>query len=67
LGQKFRTLDLHQSPENNYIVTLKILPKSENGATQEANPIVSQIELNPEDIIIIQKFISRCIDELLNI
>ena len=68
MGQKFRTLDFHQSPENNYVVTLRILPKTDDsGFTQEANAIVSQIELNPEDVIIIQKFINRCIDELLNI
>lgn len=55
IDQKFRSFEIQQSTENKYIVTLKVTPKNENGE-MTSQGITSQIELNPEDIILIQKF-----------
>jgi hypothetical protein len=68
-NQKFRTLDIEQTKDNKYLVTLKILPKPPNDEPVDTdnpkvnksttqNSIISQIELNPEDIVILQKFIN---------
>lgn len=72
--QKYRTLDIQQTPDNKYTFTLKVIPKTDiqtndmNQSNSDPNnsPLVSQIELNPEDIIILQKFVNKCLDELLN-
>lgn len=62
-----------QTIENKYILTLKVLPKPEQNQNQSENPnfnnpttqIVSQVELNAEDIVLIKKFIDKCINELM--
>ncbi len=68
VGSKFRNLEIAQTAENKYILTLKVLPKAENSIQiQESPPIVSQIELNPEDLLMMNKFLDKWLDDLLNI
>jgi len=53
--------EIHQNPDNKYTVTLKVIPKVDSEPSSQNNPtttLVSQIELNPEDIIILQKFVN---------
>lgn len=73
MGSKFRNLEIQQNLENKYNVTLKVMPKSESDQLNSnevqdnpANQLISQIELNAEDIVILQKFVDVAINELMN-
>jgi hypothetical protein len=69
--QRFRQIEFEQNKDNRYTVTVTI--RTENNQEmievpgEKISQIISRIELNPEDIIIIQKFVNMCIDELLNL
>jgi hypothetical protein len=63
--QKFRDLVINQLKDNKYLFTLEVFPKAEEG--QASEKLISQIELNPEDVALLKKFINNCIDELLNL
>jgi hypothetical protein len=68
VGSKYRSLEIAQTSENKYVLTLKVFPKSENSIpSEESPPIASQIELNPEDMLMMNKFLDKWLDELLNI
>ncbi len=60
-----------QTIDNKYILTLKVIPKPEQNSNENPNfnnqnsQIVSQVELNAEDIVLIKKFIDKCINELM--
>ena len=54
-------MEIQQNQDNTYTFTLKVLPKLDSEEANQNNPtttLVSQIELNPEDIIVLQKFIN---------
>jgi len=64
IKQKFKFLTLEQTDENKYLLTLDCLPGTSSQLNEKTNdeisdlvPIVTQIELYPEDIIILKKFI----------
>jgi len=53
---------IQQTHENKYIFTIKISEKQEEGSMKLPNDkqkfVISQIDLNPEDIIVLQKFVN---------
>mmetsp|Transcript_6796 Transcript_6796/g.7050 ORF Transcript_6796/g.7050 Transcript_6796/m.7050 type:complete len:249 (-) Transcript_6796:94-840(-) len=63
--QKYRNLTVNQMKDNKYLFTLEVFPKVEEGDTSDK--IISQIELNPEDVALLLKFIDIAIEELLNL
>ena len=59
---KQRNLEIVQNSDNKYTLTVRITNtenKEEVGEVpgEKANQIISSIDLNPEDIIIMQKFV----------
>ena len=64
-SQKYRSLQVQQTEENKFLVTIKVVesPSKEGGEAVDEVPgekskvTISSLELNPEDIIIMQKFV----------
>ncbi len=59
---KNRSLNIEQMEENKFLFTIKINNENLNSEIQASDDkltqVIGQIELYPEDIIIIQKFIN---------
>lgn len=64
ITQKGRQLLISQNKNNKYEFVLEIITRDESGAENKIN---SQIELNPEDIVLLKIFVESCIRELINI
>ena len=67
---KHRLLEIEQTSDKKYTISLTVSQDKDEMfevPNERSNQIISHIELNPEDIIIIQKFLNKCIDNLLNL
>ena len=62
--QKARQLEVQQTEDKKYIFTIKIIQSRKGDDVvdevpgEKSNMLISSIELNPEDIIILQKFVN---------
>jgi len=70
--ERHRKLEVQQTEDKKYTFTIKILSKESDSIVDEvpgekSNMIISGIELNPEDIVILRMFVKTCIGELLNL
>jgi hypothetical protein len=74
IAQRFRVLEVQQMEDKKFTVTIKVAQNINKSGEilddvpgEKSNMLISHIELNPEDIILMQKFVNMCIDDLLNI
>lgn len=67
--QKFRNMSINQTEDNKYTLSMEIFPKvDENtGEVSKEEKIMSQIELNPEDVALLKVYIESWLKDLLNI
>ena len=58
---KSKSMDIEQNKDKTYTVTIQAVTENAEGNEalgQKVGMILSRIELNPEDILIIQKFMN---------
>lgn len=60
---KLRKFEFEQTKENKYVVSLEVNPKDD----QTFEKINSKIELLPEDILLIQKFMENSVQQIFNL
>jgi len=66
VNQRFRNLTVTlQQETNKYLFELECIPREDDNRLTER--IVSQVELLPEDIVLIQKFFNNCLETILNL
>lgn len=67
--QKFRNMTINQTDDNKYTLAMEIFPKVDEitGEVSKEEKIMSQIELNPEDIALLKVYIESWLKDLLNI
>jgi hypothetical protein len=63
IAQKFREFHIEQEKDNKFTCTIIITNTTDQKVTDEvpgekATQLISNIELNPEDIVILQKFMN---------
>jgi hypothetical protein len=70
IAGKSKLLVIEQNEENKYLCTITVYEEDNTkgkGPPKEEKSIASSIDLNPEDMILIQKFVNFSIDELLQL
>lgn len=62
-------IEVMQTPEHKFIFTIEASTENseEKVNNEQGNIVVSNIELNPEDIILFQKFLDSALNELMNL
>lgn len=63
--QKYRELSIEERIDSKYLVTITVQPRSDNELAAEK--IKSHIDLNPEDILLVKKFMGNCLEEMIGI